>query len=150
MIKMDMPNARLAGDALENEEYSNLRGRDYYCRKTMGYRYLSKEYRECKAGLRDADSGLSREEKKEVAAERKGGSLTGGTQGDWVTGDNLIEDGTDLRSDIPSGDPSVDAKDFGGDNRILGMEKPVAIPVIAISLVAITVGTIVLVKKLNK
>ena len=62
-----------------------------------------------------------------------------------------IWEGDDFRtSDDWSGQPSSDAKDFGGDGRIMGMEKSVGIPVIAISAIAILVGGILIVKKVAK
>lgn len=151
MLQIDVPNARLM-DGFIDEPQSDLQGRDYYCYKTLGLPRLSKAYRDCKAGLRQEDKGLTRDEKKTVAGERKSGSytptdLSGGD--DWVTSDHT--DGEDFKtSEDWSGDPSAGAKDRGGDGTILGMEKSVGIPVVAISSIAILVGGILIVRKLIK
>jgi hypothetical protein len=153
MLRIDVPNARLMDDTIINEPKSDLRGRDYYCHKVLGLKRLSKAYRDCKKQERQSDKGLTGEEKRAKADERRGEGYvptdySGGD--DWVTNDNM--EGTDdfRTSDDWSGDPSADAKDFGDEGRILGMEKSVGIPIVAISSIAILVGGILIVRKLTK
>ena len=92
MLRIDVPNARLIDDYID-EPQSDLRGRDYYCHKVLGLRRLSKEYRECKAQERQSDKGLSGDEKKAKADERRSGGYTptdwSGSGDDWVSGDNM-------------------------------------------------------------
>jgi hypothetical protein len=139
MLRLDVSNSRLI-DGSFDEEFSEIAGRDAYCHKTMGYSRFSKEYRDCKAGLRQED--------KTVKDDRKGKNTTSGTTtGDWETGTN-VNSTTETKTSDNAGAPSSSAKDTNSDVRILGMEKPVAIPVIALSLVAITITGILIYKKL--
>ncbi len=142
MLRIDMPNARLMSDSVD-EEFSELSGRVDYC-KNMGFKVFTKAYRHCRERIRLGEKA-KREQKK--LAEQK--SLSSGK--DWVVGDNVssVNKFSNVSGDgVNSGQPSALAKDTNKtDDKIFGMEKPVAIPIIAVSLLAIGITTYFLIKK---
>ena len=139
MLKVDIPNARLIDD---NDDFSQIAGRGDYC-KSLGFKIFSKEYRDCKNKLQAEDKA-----RKEA---RKTGSSASTSGGDWVASDNTTNNTEDNRSSENLGQPSSDAKNNNPtSDKILGMEKPVAIPVIALSLLAVGTGLYFLIKKVSQ
>lgn len=139
MLNINIPNARLLDE--NNDTYSDLSGRDAYCHKTMGYGRLTKEYRDCKKGLRQDDKGVKEDRKNNpdyIPSSNNG----------MVTSDNLGADRTPTGE--PNGQSSTTLKNNDSGKRIMGMEQAVAIPVIAVSLLAISIGGFFLFKKLAK
>ena len=153
MLNLEMPNARLM-DRYSDEPQSDLAGRDAYCHGTLGLGRLTKAYRDCKAGLRSDDKGLTRDEKKVVKGERKEGGMTPAynptLKDDYTVGDNVDNSGDTRSESDNNSSPSADSKDYGGDNTIMGMQKSVAIPVIAVSLLIVGTGAFFLFRKLAK